>query len=246
MVDTILSLDPAARHQRLSIRYGQHGHIDDEVVVTLLLDAWGSGQNNESEAYASELLRRVTLQVRAHVRKNPVWHGLGGGAENLIDEFCSEIVLSILQNTKTPCHAEIAFGDYVYKRCLDESAKLYAKKRSAGVSLDAEDSEPETLAQISDPNNSTGAIKSPEQFLMEIEDLLADQDKLAKISQILENDVPEKPRVAFTFRFFGQMKIGPTTKDEITVSSLMGVGGKTTSKYINQAIDIIKKGLSYD
>lgn len=246
MAVVVKSLDPAARSQRFAIRYGKPDHIDDEVIVTLMLDAWDAGQEREADTYASELLRRVTKQVKAHVRKNPGWQRLGGGAETAIADFCEEIVLSILEDKTVPCHAEVAFGNYVYRRCLDEAGKLYAKKHSAGKSLDEEDDGVEAIAQASDPVDSLAAPKSPEQVLIEIEDFLADQDTLEKIRRIVQDDMPERPQLAFTLRFFGHMKIESKKKDEVTVTRLMGVTEKTATKYINQAIEIIKQRLSHD
>lgn len=239
MAAEIKSMDHATRSMRFAIRYDKPGHIDDEVIVTLMLDAWVSGRERESHTYASELLRRVTRQVRAHVRKNPGWQRLGGGADSAIDDFCQEVVLSILQDKTVTCHAEVAFGNYVYRRCLDEAGKLYAKKHSAGKSLDDED-DVEAIAQASDP------VNSPEQVLIEIEEFLIDQDKLEKIRCIVQEDMPELPQLAFTYRFFGNLKFESKNKEEVTVTRLMGVTEKTATKYINQAIEIIKRRLSND
>lgn len=242
MVAEVKSLDYADRAKRFAIRCGKLGHVDDEVVVTLMLDAWVAGHGRESDTYASELLRRVTLQVRAHVRKNPGWQKLGGGAETAIADFCQEIVLSILGDSTVPCHAEIAFGNYVYRRCLDEAAKLYAKKHSAGKSLYDENNNVDDIAEVSDPVDSSVALKSPEQVLIEIEEFLIDQNKLENIRRIVQ----ELPQLAFTYRFFGNMKIESKKKEEVTVTRLMGVTEKTATKYINQAIEIIKRRLSND
>jgi len=244
MAAEIKSLDYAARALRFAIRHDKPGHIDDEVVVTLMLDTWVAGHEQESNTYASELLRRVNRQVRAHVRKNPGWQQLGGGADTAIDDFCQEIILSILGDATVPCHAEVAFGNYVYRRCLDEAGKLYAKKHSAGKSLNDEGGDIEAIAQASDPIDSPVTSKSPEQVLMEIEKFLSDQDTLEKIRRIVQDDLPEIPKQAFTFRYFGSMKIESKKNDEVTISRLMGVTEKTATKYINQAIELIKQRLS--
>src|SRR5260221_8709120 len=70
MVDEVRCLDSAALAKRFAIRHGNPSHIDDEVVVTLFLDARVEGRGGEENTYASELLRRVTRHVKAHVRKN--------------------------------------------------------------------------------------------------------------------------------------------------------------------------------
>lgn len=237
------ALDAAARAQRFAIRHGKHGHIDDEVIVTLMLQAWRAGQHREADTFASEVLRRVTKQVRAHVRKNPGWQLRGGGAKSAIDDFCQSTCIAILEDKTVPCHAELAFGNYVYRRCLDEAGKLYAKKHSAGKSLDEEDEDVEAAAQEGDPVDSPAVPKSPEQVLIEIEEFLADQNKLEKIRRIVQDDLPELPQLAFTFRFFGNLKIESKKEGVVTVTSLMGVTEKTATKYINQAIEIIKQRL---
>jgi len=243
MVVEVKALDSAARTKRFAIPYDKPGHIDDEVIVTLLLDSWVSGQDREADTYSSELLRRVTKHVRAHVRKNPGWQRLGGGADTAMDDFCQEIALLILEDKTVPCHAEIAFGNYVYRRCLDEAGKLYAKKHSAGQSLDEEDVGVEAAAQAGDTVDSPAIPKSPEQVLIEIEEFLADQDTLEKIRRIVQDDLPELPAIAFAFRYFGNMKIESKNEDAVTITSLMGVTEKTVTKYINQAIEIIKQRL---
>lgn len=163
-----------------------------------------------------------------------------------MDDFCEEIVLCILEDQTVPCHAEIAFGNYVYRRCLDEAGKLYAKKHSAGRSLDEESDGVEFSAQGGDPITSPAAPKSPEQALIEMEEFLAQRDTLEKIRCIVQSDLPDRPQLAFTFRFFGHMKIESKKEGEITVARLMGVTEKTATKYINQAIEIIKQRLSND
>jgi len=240
------SLDSGSRTMRFAIRHGKPGHIEDEVIVTLFLDAWDAGHERESDTYASELLRRVTQQVRAHVRKNPGWQQLGGGSDTAIEDFCQEIVLSILRDRTVPNHAEVAFGNYVYRRCLDEAGKLYAKKHSAGKSLDNEDVDIEAIAQTSDSVDPLSAPKSPDQVLIEIEEFFINQELLEKIRRIVQNDLPELPQIAFTYRYFGNLKIESKKKEEVTVTSIMGVTEKTATKYINQAIKIIQQRLSND
>jgi hypothetical protein len=37
-------------------------------------------------------------QVKAHVRKNPGWGILGGGAHDAVHDFCQDTVLAILSD----------------------------------------------------------------------------------------------------------------------------------------------------
>jgi hypothetical protein len=183
-----------------------------------------------SDTFAAELLRRVTKQVRAHARKNPGWGIFGGGAATAVDDFCQETVLAILADDKVPNHAEVLFGQYVHRRCLDAAAKLYAKKHSAGTSLDSfEDDDLAEGASDSDHIEPSAESKSPENYLIEIEEYLQQEQVVAKISVILQRDVPELPQIAFTYRFFGGLKID-SKKEPVCITKLMGLTEKTVSE----------------
>lgn len=240
MVLDVQALDPSARSKRLSIGFGKPDHIDDEALVTLMLDARAAGNVQDENSYAAELLDRVTKHVRAQVRKNPGWALLGGGAKSTEEDFCQDIVLAILLEDDSPCHAEERFGQYVHRRCLDAAGKLYAKKHSAGSSLDDANDDVDAEAQDGDPSEPSAGSKSPEEFLIEIEEYMKQEETLEKIRLIVQEHLPELPQIAFTFRYFGELKI-ESKKDTVTVSMLMGVTEKTVTKYINQAIEIIKK-----
>lgn len=243
MVSDVKALAPADRAKRLSIAFSKSNHIDDEAVVTLALDAWHMGDEQGAKTFCAELLRRVIKQVKAHIRKNPGWAIRGGGAESAVDDFCQDTVVAILADEKVPSHSELRFGQYVYRRCLDAAAKLYAKKHSAGSSLDdADEGELEAKAQESDPAEPSAESKSPEEFLIEIEDYLRQEENLETVRAILQQYVPELPQIAFTFRFYAGLKI--ESKDSVDITQLMGLNEKTVTKYINQAIDIIKQRLT--
>lgn len=242
MVLDVKVLDSTIRAQRLAIEFEKPGHIDDEVVVTLLLDARAAGDEQSENSFAAELLRRVTKHVRAHVRKNPGWALLGGGAKTAEEDFCQDIVIAILLEEKVPCHAEERFGQYVHRRCLDAAGKLYAKKHSAGSSLDATEDDVDAQAQEDDPAEPSAGSKSPEDFLIEIEEYLQQEEMLEEIRRIVQEHLPESPQIAFTFRYFGELKI-ESRKDLVYITKLMGVTEKTATKYINEAIKIIRKRL---
>jgi RNA polymerase sigma factor (sigma-70 family) len=245
-VEEVAGLDPEARRARLMIGHGVQGHIDDEVVVTLLLQAWKSG-SSDAEGYATELLRRVLKQVKAHVAKNKSWQLRGGGSKAVVDDFCQEIVESILTDKASPCHAERAFGNYVYRRCLDEAAKFYAKKRSAGQSFD-DSGMVEAEALHSDAVDLPAHAMSPEEQLEQefeaLERQLTEEVQLERIREIVQLEMPEKPQLAFTFRFYGELPIESKDPEEITVSRLMGCSEKSVSNYIRQAKKIILEKMS--
>lgn len=230
MLAAVSGLVGGARDERLAIPFGRAGHVDDEVVATLLLDAWRNG-SADCGLFAAALLHRITKHVRAHVRKNPGWPSLGGGAGATADDFCQDIVLAILDDPNKPCHAEVAFGNYVWKRCLDQAAKLFAKKRSAGQSLD----HVETREEFATDNT--------EDQLIELETEIERKQLDENIRHIIQ-DLPELPRTAITYRYICAMKIESKDPEEVTVSRLLGVTEKTATKYINQAIGIIRQRLN--
>jgi DNA-directed RNA polymerase specialized sigma24 family protein len=236
MLDEVRRLSPGDRAKRLSVSLGKDGHVDDEVVVTLLLTAWRQGDDRDAETFAGALTKRVLKQVRAHARKNPAWKLLGGGP-TVIDDLCQSIVMAILQDQARPCHAEQAFGNYVYRRCLDEAGKLYAKKHSAGQSLDDEASF-EADAQDGEPVDSSAMSRSPQDLLESLEEQFKQMVQLEHIRRIVEDELPETDKIAFTFRYYGELKILSKT-GEPTVTSLMGISETTATKYINRATQYI-------
>lgn len=241
MLAEVRALQGAARAARLAIRHGRPGHIDDEVVVTLALAARRAGDVPAENEFASAMLRRIAIQVKAHVGKNVSWQRLGGGAETAVDDFTQAIALLILVDPKQPCHAEVAFGDYVYKKSLDQAAKLFAKKHSAGQTLD---DNAEAGAQEGDLDVAPAGYPSPEGFLQTLQEEQQDEDLLCRIRGIVQSDeMPENAKLAFTFRHYGQLPIDSKKADVVTIVKLMGVTEKTVTKYINEAIALIRKGL---
>lgn len=241
MVAAVLALQGAARQARLAIRHGKPDHIDDEVVVTLALAARRARDVAAENEFASAMLRRIAIQVKAHVGRNVSWQRLGGGKETAVEDFTQAIALLILEDANQPCHAEVAFGDYVYKKSLDQAAKLFAKKHSAGQTLDEE---AEAEAQERDVGVTPAAYPSPEEFLQVVQHEHQEEDLLHRIREIVQgDDMPEKPKLAFTLRFYGQVQIDSKKDDVVTIVKLMGVTEKTATKYINEAIALIRKGL---
>lgn len=240
MVLEVRALDLAGRAQRLRVRRDQAGYVDDEAVVTLFLDACHEG--SDARTYTSELLGRLTRHVGAHLRKNPAWVSLGGGFDTATDEICNDIVTAMLEDKNAPCHAEQAFGDYVWKRCVDAGRRLFAKKHSAGEPLEDVEGETVRAADLLEPNAHQ---KSPERLVIEGEEAFADARRIEKIRQIAQTDLPPKLQLAFDLRFFRQLKI-ESKKDRETITRIMGVSEKTATKYINEAIQIVKQRLSDD
>lgn len=237
----VRALHGAARTARLAIRHGKPGHIDDEVVVALALEARRAGDVPAENEFASAMLRRIAIQVKAHVGRNVSWQRLGGGKEAAVEDFTQAVALLILTDPKRPCHAEVAFGDYVYKKSLDQAGKLFAKKHSAGQTLD---DAAEAEAQEGDLDVAPAGYPSPEEFLQTLQEEQQDEDLHRRIREIVQGDeLPERAKLAFTFRYYGELPIDSKKDEVVTIAKLMGVTEKTVTKYINEAIALIRKGL---
>jgi hypothetical protein len=241
MLRDVEALQGAARTARLLVRHGKPDHIDDEVVVTLALNARRAGDFSAENQFASAMLRRIAIQVKAHIGKNVSWQNLGGGKDAAVADFTQAIALIILEDRKQPCHAEVAFGDYVYKKTLDQAGKLFAKKHSAGQALGGDG---EAEAKESDVDVAPAGYPSPEEFLQTLQEEQQEEDLLRRIREIVQSDdMPRKAKIAFTFRYYGQLPIDSKKDDVVTIVKLMGVTEKTVTKYINEAIALIRKGL---
>jgi hypothetical protein len=236
-IAAFLGLGEADRKHRLRILYGKTQHVADEVVCSLMLQAWREDWR-DADAYSAEVIRRVAKHVRAHARKNPGWSQLGGGLKAVVDDFCGAVLIAMVGDSADPCYAEVAFGDFVYRRCLDCADKLYALKHSGGISLDDEESTEAQVQQASTSDLSSGQ-RSPEQLLIELEEELLQSFQLEKIKGLVQTDLPELQRNAFSFRYYGLMKIESKNPSELTVVRMMGCTEKTASKYIRQALATI-------
>jgi DNA-directed RNA polymerase specialized sigma24 family protein len=241
MLREVEELQGAGRAARLLVRHGKSDHIDDEVVVTLALNARRRGDVAAENEFSSAMLRRIAIHVKAHVGRNPSWQQLGGGKDAAVADFTQSIALLILKDPKQPCHAEVAFGDYVYKKTLDEAGKLFAKKHSAGQTLDGDG---EADAQDGDIDVAPAGYPSPEDLLQTLQEEQQKKDVLRRIRDMVQSgEMPEKAKVAFTFRYYGQLPIDSKKDGVVTIVKLMGVTEKTVTKYINEAIALIRKGL---
>lgn len=248
ILEDFLLLAESERKQRLGIQLGQENFIPDEVVATLMLSSWREGWA-DADIYAQHLIFRLTRHVRAHVGKNPGWYNRGGGFEATIEEFCGEILELMVKDKVQPCHAEVAFGNYVKKRCLDCADKLYAKKKSAGKSFDINGVKAEVEAnQIDRPDLLTNSPVSPEDELIQIEEyietLLDDKNNLKRIEEVVQLHLSDKERMAFTFHFYAKLKVYSKKSEVITVAKMMGVKERSARQHLANAIQIIKERLT--
>lgn len=248
ILENILLLTESERKRRLAIELGQENFIPDEVVATLMLTSWRENWSDAGD-YAQYLIQRLTRHVRAHVRKNPGWHDRGGGFNATTEDFCQDILESMIVDKAQPCHAEEAFGNYVKKRCLDCADKLYAKKKSAGKSLDVNGVKAEVEANQCDRSDFSAVTpQSPEDYVLEIEEyveeLLADKQNMKRIEEVVQLYLPDNERMAFTFHYYGKLKAFSKKPEVMTVSKIMGVGESSVRHYLTNARKILKERLT--
>jgi DNA-directed RNA polymerase specialized sigma24 family protein len=239
LLKALQGLQMHERLKRLRIPRAQQGYVEDEVVAMLTRrSARGSPEEN---SYASVLLARVASHVKGHVHKHSMWQNFGG-KEAATADFIQDVTLKIINDPKVPCHAEVAFGQYVNRRCKDYAGRQNAKKFSASVSLDDEAVTIAAEAQQEAAADTPTHLLPPDEYLAQLQERAEREDKLERIRQIVQ-ELPDLPQRAFTFRFYGGRKIYSKKKEEVTVANLMGVGETAATKYINQAIEIIKQKL---
>lgn len=239
-VDALLALPPAERYRALAVGWGGSGHIADEVVVTVARRAHRERWTDERR-YSQHLVQRVYRHVRGHVAKNVGWQKRGGGFDATVDD-CAAFVLEKLAAEKDDiCHAENAFGDYVYKRSLDFADQLFAKKRLAGESLS---DEAEAESDGNDADSSAHASVLDGLLAQELD--AEDEAKLQRVRELAQEDgfLEEKERIAFTYHWLGGIQIDSTDETKVTVCKLMNRKEKSVRLYIGRAIAKIKERLS--
>ena len=248
ILENVLLLTESERKRCLAIELGQENFIPDEVVATLMLSSWRESWP-DADVYAQHLIQRLTRHVRAHVGKNPGWQDRGGGFKATTEDFCGDILELMIKDKDRPCHVEVAFGNYVKKRCLDCADKLYAKKRSAGISLDVDGVKAEVEANQCDRSDlSADSPLSPEDYVIQIEEyveeLLADKFKLKLVEEVVQLYLPDNERMAFTFHYYGKLKVFSKKPEIMTVAKIMGVRESSVRHYLTSARRIIKERLT--
>ena len=128
-VDAFLALPAAERYGAMAVGLGANGHIADEVVLTAARLAHREHWSEERH-YSQHLVQRVYRHIRGHVGKNSSWQKRGGGFDATVDDCAGFVLAKLAAEKSETCHAENAFGDYVYKRSLDYADEPFAKKGS--------------------------------------------------------------------------------------------------------------------
>jgi DNA-directed RNA polymerase specialized sigma24 family protein len=219
------------------------GHIADEVVLTVSRRARQESWP-DSDKYAGHLVQRVYRHVRGHVRKNRGWIDRAGGEHAALDDFSGDVLIRLMSEKDEICHAENAFGDYVYKRCLDYADTLYAKKRNAGESL-TEESEAEAVEHDAELGDLSATTPSVEELLIQAEIEQEREQKMQRIRDLVQQEgfLTDKEKMAFTFHKLGGVQIDSKSASKLTVCSLMGCSEKSARIYIKDAIAKIKEQL---
>ena len=248
ILEDFLLLTESERKNRLVNELGQENFVPDEVVATLMLSS-SREKWPDVDVYAQHLIRRLNRHVRAHVRKNPGWHNRGGGVHATTEDFCADIFELIFKDKAQPCHAEQAFGNYVWKKCIDCADKLYTKIRKAEKSFDIDGVKAEVeVNQSKRPDLFANTSTSPEDYFIEIEDFieesLAIKEELERIEEVVQLYLTDNERMAFTLHYYEKLRVFSKKADVVTVSKIMGVGESSVRHYLTSARKIIKERLT--
>lgn len=238
-----LALAPDERYRRTNIPLGKLHFVEDEVIAAVSRKAHRE-KWKDSNRYNQHLINRVYSHVRGHVGKNPGWATRAGGVDAARDDFAGYVFVKMQDDTTLPSHAEVAFGDYVYKRCLDYADELFAKKRNAGESL-TELSEADAIEYDAQLGGSS-ATQSVEDELLHREEQRIIDEQHTRVCELLQEDgfLTEKERMAFTFHHVGLIQIHSKDPTKIlTVCKLMGCSDRSARLYVKSATAKIKEKL---
>jgi hypothetical protein len=243
-VVAFLALTQSERYQRMGIQLGKPNHVADEVVFTATRRAKHENWPDEGK-YAGQLMQRVYKHVRGHLAKNKSWVDKAAGEDAARKDFSSVVLLKLIEEAPdVTSHAENAFGDFVYKRCLDYADGLFAKKHSAGESL-TEASESEAFDFDNEISDSPATTHSVEELLIQRESEQEEDQILVRIREIVQTEelLTDKEQMAFTYYYLGNIRIHSKDSTKLTVCQLMDCSDKSARNYIKQAIAKIKEQL---
>lgn len=233
-------MTPEDRASAMKIDFTKPGHIADEVIVTAARmaqrESWPDRRN-----YQAALNDRLYRHVRAHVLNNPGWQSRGGGEDATSKDCAQYVLLKLIEDEDSIIHAEVAFGDFVYKRSLDFADTLYTKKNSGEQLVTDESDFNEFEAYEPDSSPSASVLEQ----LLAREDEEARQRKLDRIRELVNEEglLTEKERMAFTFHYFGGIQAYSKDPTKVSVSKLMNLGESSVRKYLKRAEDKIKEKL---
>lgn len=235
-IRAFLELSTAERPVAMAREPGEGGHLADEVVAAVARRAHRERWPDERR-YTQPLLQRVYRHVRGHVHKNPGWQRRGGGLQTTIDDCAGFVLVKLAAEQGDICHAEHAFGDYVYKRCLDFADTLFAKKRVAG------ESQAEFGPESDGDDADSLAHASVEDELIAGELAAEDEAKLQRIQELTQTEglLTAEERSAFVFKILGGIQIHSKDKTKITVCKLMNRKERTVGLYLEHAVAKIKE-----
>lgn len=237
-VRDFLKLAAAERYAAIARGFAKKGYVVDEVIVAVARRAHRERWPDERR-YTQQLLQRVYRHVRGHVRKNPGWQQRGGGFETTVNDCAGFVLVKLAAEKGETCHAERAFGDYVYKRCLDFADTLFAKKSGAGEPKSELHSEPEG----DDADSSAHA--SAEDELIARETAAENEAKLERVRNLAQQEgfLTDLERSAFVFGVLGDIQISSQDKTKITVCRLINRKERSVRLYIESATAKIKEAL---
>jgi hypothetical protein len=237
-IRAFLGLSAAERYGAMARGLGESGYVEDEVVVAVARRAHRERWPDERR-YTQQLVQRVYRHVRAHVHKNAGWQRRGGGLQATVDDCAGFVLVRLAAEKGDTCHAEHAFGDYIYKRCLDFADTLFAKKRTAG------EFQPELGPESGGDDADSLAHASVEDELIAGELEAEDEAKVQRVQELAQQEglLTDEERSAFVFKYLGGIQIHSKDKAKITICKLMNRKERTVGLYLELAVAKIKEQL---
>lgn len=230
------------RYATMSIALGAPGHIADEVVAAVARKAEAE-KWPDKRRYTQELVRRVYVHVNAHVKKNPAWQRYGGGFEVTVDDCAQHVLIKMASSPADAAHAEVAFGDLVYKRSLDFADTLFSEYQKKRAANDPGEEDFENL------QDDTKADDDPDLSEMELEERFdresLEERDLERVYELIQDEsfLTDQERIAFTYHWIGQIQIRSKDPEKLTICMLMGRSDKSVRLYIDGAMAKIKERL---
>ena len=241
-VQRFLDMPLEMRYAAMGIGPWTTGHIADEVMFAVARRAEAEKWPDKRK-YSQEFIQRVYRHVEAHVKTNLAWQRHGGGLDATSDD-CAQYVMTKLATVPADAdHAEVAFGDIVYKRSLDFADTLFGDYQKKRVANDPEEDEYGGLSDTSNADKDPDT--SPEELDERYERESHEDHNLDRIYALIQEEgfLTDHERIAFTYHWIGRIQIHSKNADKLTVCKLMDRSDKSVRIYIDSAMAKIKERL---
>ncbi|WNO04001.1 hypothetical protein [Rhodoferax mekongensis] len=240
--NAFLALDRGARYATLSIPHTESGHVPDEVVLTVSLEA-EQGKWPDKNKYVQALVGRCYRHIRAHVSRNSELQKRGGGIDAVTDDAVGFVLQKILFNGSDQAYAKNLFGSLLRKRFLDFVDSNYSSYNKSKAEASDEDLE---LALNSEIDSETfGQVGYVESLTERLKVETKEDNDFERIRSLLSDPdfLNESENFAFTLHWIAGIQIRSKNEEAVTVCKLMNRSDKQVRLYITSAIIKLRKKL---